>query len=304
MAESCRVADGDKVGTRVNTGFWDTHQPGYKFTNEQPGTLEFFRAVEEHRYALEPHVRALARFPDWRGRDVLDVGCGLATDGIQFARHGARYTGLDAAHTAVEMARRRFELEGLGGDIRQGDATALPFHDDVFDLVYSHGVIHHIPDTREAVREIHRVLRAGGTALVMLYHRNSLNFYFNIMLVRRALAGFLAAPRAATVLSRLGLEDAEVFEGHRRLLREHGPRYLLDASLFLSHNTDGPDNPLSKVYTRDEARTLFRAFGVVTTEVRFLNLRLWPGGDQLSRTRAAKALERRIGWHLYVIARK
>jgi SAM-dependent methyltransferase len=282
--------------------FWSRGQPGFRFSKAEVGTLEFFREVEEHRYALEPHIPEVVDFPGWRDRDVLDAGCGIATDGLQFARGGARYTGLDASPVAIDLARKRFELETECGDFVIGSVTELPFPAETFDLVYSHGVIHHVPDTQRAVDEFHRVLRPGGTALVMLYHRGSLNYRFTIMVVRRALATGLLLPGMSSAVARLTGESLELLDAHRQLLKSHGPRYLTDASLFLSKNTDGPENPLSKAYSRRQACELFGRFNEVRTEARFLNLRIYPGGERLSRTRLARLLESRWGWHLYVRA--
>ena len=284
--------------------FWTDYQPGFRFTDEPVGSPEFFAAVEEHRYRLEPAIREFAGFERAAGLRVLEAGCGLATDGLQFARAGARYTGVDFSPTALELARRRFEAEGRDGEFVAGSITRLPFPDESFDLVYSNGVIHHLPETAAAVAEFHRVLRPGGRAVVMVYHRSSLNFYGNVMVLRRALAAPLLVPGASSAVARLTGEQPEVLEGHRELLREHGPRYLTDPGLFLSHNTDGPGNPLSKVYTAAGARRLFAAFARVDTSVRFLNLRIYPGGERLQRTALGRRLERRIGWHLWIEAVK
>lgn len=286
------------------SGFWTENQPGFRFTDETPGTPEFFAAVEAHRYALEPAIPELAGFEGWRDRDVLEAGCGIATDGINFARRGARYTGVDFSDSAVELARHRFELESLEGEIVQASIAALPVADCSQDLVYSNGVIHHLPETAEVVGEMHRVLRPGGVARVMVYHRDSLNYRFNILVIRRMLAAILLVPGAAELLGRLTAERPDVFEGHRRLLREHGARYLLDRQLFLDNNTDGPDNPLSKVYSRSDARDLFGGFSSVRTVVRFMNLRLYPQGDRLAATAISRQLERKIGWHLWIEAVK
>jgi SAM-dependent methyltransferase len=284
--------------------YWSANQPGFRFTDRAPGTPEFFDEVEEHRYSLEPHIRELAQFQRWSDRDVLEAGCGIGTDAAQLARGGARYTGLDASHTAIELARRRFELEALPGDFVPGSVTDLPFPDESFDLVYSHGVIHHIPDPAAAVREFHRVLRPGGHALVMLYHRDSLNYRVNIMLVRRLLAAALLIPGAAGVIARALGEDPSVLKGHRSLLGVHGLRYLTDRDLFLSNNTDGPGNPLSKVFTRNEALAMFGEFSDARTAVRFLNLRLLPGTAKLEASDLGRRSARRWGWHLYVLASK
>lgn len=284
--------------------FWTGYQPGFRFTEEVPGTPRFYSAVERHRYGLEPHIREVADFSRWVGEDVLDVGCGIATDGVQFARAGARYTGIDQSPTAIELARRRFELEDLDGKIVHGLATHLPFADESFDLVWSHGVIHHIADTQSAVDEFRRVLRPGGTAIVMLYHRRSFNYVVTIMGVRRLLAATLLIPGATRLVARVTREDRRVLEEHRGLLNDHGMRYLTDRQIFLSNNTDGPGNPLSKVYTRQEASHLFGRFQVIEINVRYLNVRLYPGGNRLEESRLGETLARRVGWHLYVVATK
>jgi SAM-dependent methyltransferase len=284
--------------------FWSGAQPGFRFTRSAPGTPEFFRDVEQHRYALEPHIPEIVRFHEWRGADVLEVGCGIGTDASRFARASARYTGVDQSDRALHLARRRFVLDGFDATFIRADATALPFPDCSFDLVYSHGVIHHIADTQGAVDEIHRVLRPGGVALVMVYHRGSLNYRFNIVIVRRLLAATLAVPGADAILRRIAPVDRELVAGHVELLRIHGLRYLTDGALFLSNNTDGPGNPLSKVYSRSDVCDLFSAFSEVDVETRYLNLRLYPKGDRLAATRLARRLERRIGWHLYIRARR
>ena len=116
-------------------GFWADNQPGFRFTPEEPGTEAFFAAVERHRYALEPHIQELVDFARFRNRDVLEVGCGIATDGIQFAQAGARYTGVDTSESALELARTRFSLESVRGTLQPASATGLPFPDQSFDLV-------------------------------------------------------------------------------------------------------------------------------------------------------------------------
>lgn len=284
--------------------FWTGYQPGFRFTDEPIGTPGFFAAVEQHRYALEPAILEKARFTAWRDRDVLEVGCGIATDGINFARHGARYTGVDFSDSAVELARHRFAAEGVDGQIVQAPITDLPAADESQDLVYSNGVIHHLPETQRVVDEMYRVLRPGGRAVVMVYHRDSLNYHVNIMLIRRALTLALCVPGFAAVTQRVTGEQTAVIDGHRELMRQHGLRYLTDRQLFLNNNTDGPGNPLSQVLTRAGAWRLFSRFATVDTDVRFLNLRLYPAGDRIARTQIAQRLERRYGWHLWIEAAK
>lgn len=289
----------------IHQEFWSGYQPGFRFASSPVGTKEFFEEVTAYRENLEPHIPEIVDFNRWAGKRVLEAGCGIGTDGARFAASGADYTGLDFSGRALRLARRRFELEHLDGRFLTGSVTKLPFRDDSLDLVFSHGVIHHVDDTKAALREFQRVLSPGGTALVMVYHRRSLNYYLSIMTLRRALVATLFLPGAPTVVSKLTGEPEEVILGHKALLGEHGARYILDRQLFLNHNTDGPGNPLAKVYSRSEFEELASPeFPVVRTAVRYLNVRLYPGGPWFSRTGLGRRLERRIGWHLYLIARK
>lgn len=284
--------------------FWVGYQPGFRYSAQDLGSPEFFREVEEHRYRTEPGILEVVDFPSWRDKDVLEMGCGIATDGVRFARHGARYTGLDQSPTAISVAKDRFEQEGLEGRLLTGFVTELPVEDDSMDLVYSNGVIHHTEGTEIAVREAARVLRPGGTAIIMLYHRGSLNYRLNILVVRRALAALLLVPGAGGLLGRFTDEPPDIIAGHQELLRLHGGRYLRDRQLFLDNNTDGPGNPLSKVYSAGEAEAMFReaGFDSSSTSTRFLNLRLYPRGEALARTALARRLERKYGWHLWITA--
>jgi SAM-dependent methyltransferase len=291
-----------ETGLSARRRFWISYQPGFRASGAPVGSPAFFAEVEARRYELEPHIVELAQFERWAGRDVLEVGCGIATDGMRFVRAGARYTGIDFSDTALELARHRVEREGASARFMHGSAAQLPFPDGSFDLVYSNGVIHHIPETGQAIREIRRVLRPGGTALVMVYHRQSFNFLISILLVRRALAALLLIPGADRLIARLTGEAPAVLQGHRDLLRAHGLRYPSDPALFLSHNTDGPGNPLSKAYTAAGMRRAFSGFATVDTEIRFLNLRAYPLGERLERLQTVRRLGRRWGWHLWIRA--
>lgn len=129
------------------------------------------------RYELEPYIESFADFAAWRGKRVLEIGVGLGADHQRFAAAGAHLSGLDLTERAVALTRERLALFGLRSELSVGDAENLSFPDASFDLVYSWGVIHHSPNTARAVEEIHRVLRAGGVARVMIYHKWSLVGY-------------------------------------------------------------------------------------------------------------------------------
>jgi ubiquinone/menaquinone biosynthesis C-methylase UbiE len=283
--------------------FWQAHPCGVKFADAEAGTREFFARVEEHRYGSEWHIAEAAGFAGARGLRVLEIGCGLGTDGAGFARAGAIYTGGDLTEAAVSLARRRFELEGLRGEFRVADAEALEFADESFDVVYSHGVLHHTPDIAAAVGEIHRVLRPGGRAVVMVYHRDSYNYRVNIGLLRRVGAQLLRTEAGLKLAHRLTGEPLESLREHATRIKEDSRSYLKPEE-FLSRNTDGAGNPLTRVYSRAEARELFKEFAGVEVAVHYLNKRWLPVfGPMLSRGMEAR-LAARWGWHLWVYARK
>ena len=183
--------------------FWQEHPCGSKFSDAEIGTREFFDRVEAHRYEKEWHIPVAAQFASTRGLKVLEIGCGVGTDGLQFARGGATYTGVDLTEAAVGLARNNFASAGIAGEFRMSDAENLDFADESFDVVYSHGVLHHTPDIEAAVREIHRVLKPGGRAIVMLYHRGSYNYRIGIRVLRRAGAGLLRSEGGIRIVNRL-----------------------------------------------------------------------------------------------------
>ncbi len=152
---------------------WEADPCGAKLASSEVGSEQFFAEVERSRDELEPFIHGFAEFERWRGKRVLEVGVGLGTDFVRFARAGAVLSGVDLTEASVELVRRRLDQEGLEADVRVADAEHLPFGDGGYDLVYSWGVLHHTPDTRAAVEELRRVLKPGGEARIMLYSRCS-----------------------------------------------------------------------------------------------------------------------------------
>ena len=278
--------------------FWQENPCGTKFADAPPGSRKFYELVEDHRYTKEWHIPAAAGFAQSNNLDVLEIGCGLGTDGAQFAKAGANYTGIDLTEAAVSLAKRRFELFQLPGTFRIADAERLDFPNHSFDLVYSHGVLHHTPDTTAAVREIHRVLRPGGKAVVMLYHRDSYNYRINISMLRRAGVHLLRWNAGVKLVHRLTGEAEENLREHARQLQTR------NSDEFLSRNTDGASNPLARVYSRAEARALFKDFKHVELRTYFLNKRWLPLlGPVLPRALESQ-MASRWGWHLWIYATK
>lgn len=282
--------------------FWQENPCGTKFADAPPGSKRFYELVEEHRYQKEWHIPAAAGFSQTKNLRVLEIGCGLGTDGAEFAKAGADYTGVDLTEAAIELAQKRFELYQLPGVFRTADAENLDFPDNTFDMVYSHGVLHHTPDTARAIKQVHRVLKPGGRAVVMLYHRDSYNYRVNISMLRRAGVHLLRWNGGIKLVHWLTGEAEESLVEHARRLRQE--RSYLSSEEFLSRNTDGAGNPLARVYSKKEARELFRDFSKVEQRTYFLNKRWLPVFGPLLPRSLESLLAARWGWHLWVYATK
>ena len=167
--------------------FWDQASCGEAlYLNDQ--SSDVYLAQARQRYALEPYIEQFADFGSARGKKVLEVGVGLGADHQRFAEAGAELWGIDLTPRAIEHARRRLLARGLHSNLSVGDAENLAFDDSTFDIVYSWGVLHHSPDTPKAVFEVRRVLRPGGVAKIMVYHKWSLVGY--MLWLRYALMRF------------------------------------------------------------------------------------------------------------------
>jgi ubiquinone/menaquinone biosynthesis C-methylase UbiE len=240
------------------------------------GTREFFDEVERHRYTeYAPWMREVMGFDHFPGAKLLEIGCGMGSDLLQFARGGAVVTGADLTPRSVETSRRRFQLYEQPGTFVLTDGEHLPFPDGSFDVVYSNGVLHHTPDTAGAVREVHRVLRTGGTAKVMLYFRDSLNYWAEMFLRRGVITGELLRGRSmGDVMSR-----------------------------WVEYNEQG-GRPLVKVYSRKQARQLFGDFNEVKLDVRQITR---PEVRFLSPIISDRMLDRignKFGWNVIITATK
>lgn len=150
--------------------FWEAASCGEVYA-EGETLKEQFEAHRRARYELEPYIPEFARFHEGQGRDVLEIGVGMGADHVEWAKSGPRQlVGVDLTRRAIDWTERRIAAAGLVSQLQTADAEHLPFPDNNFDLVYSWGVLHATPDTAAAFREVHRVLRPGGTARIMIYH--------------------------------------------------------------------------------------------------------------------------------------
>jgi hypothetical protein len=163
--------------------------------------------------------------------------------------------------------------------------------------------VHHTPNTQAAIDEVHRVLRPDGRAIVMLYHRDSYNYRVNISVLRRAGVYLLRSESGINLVHRITGEPLESLREHARLMKTQEETYLKPGE-FLSQNTDGAGNPLARVYSRSEARQLFRKFRDVKLKTYFLNKRWLPIVGNLLPRSLESQLASRWGWHLWIYATK
>jgi SAM-dependent methyltransferase len=254
---------------RQNASFWSELcgsglARSLGITGDEPDTLERFDAAY---FGFYPYLKGYVDRFDLSGRDVLEIGLGYGTLGQYIAERGAVYHGLDIAPTPVEMMRHRLRLLGQEGDerVRQGSALESPWPGATFDAVYSIGCLHHTGDLERAVTEVHRVLRPGGSAVVMLYNRHS---------ARRLRAGLRARSAAAI----RGSYD---------------------------RNAGGEPAPHTDFTSRREARRLFGAFSRVQINGENLDAPTFRGRTVVSRERALRTpLPRLLGLDLYIVAQK
>jgi len=164
--------------------YWDDHIHDLEISTHAPGTPGFFSDLDQYHFEKLHHLLRLIDFRAYRGKRVLDVGCGAGTDLVRFAREGAIVTGVDISPSAIDLARANFAQQGLPADLRAADGEHLPFADETFDFVFAHGVVQYTPNGRALVDECRRVLRPGGEAVFQVYNRMSwLNALSKIMKV-------------------------------------------------------------------------------------------------------------------------
>ena len=155
--------------------YWNTQPCNVKHSLSEPGTEQYWNEVTERRFFVEPHLRDFASFHQWRGKRVLEIGSGIGSDAVEFARHGAEYVGIDLSAESVAMSQQRFKLFRLQGEFHVMDAADQVMMAKLgqFDLVYSCGVLHHYPDMTACLDNIHDALLSDGEFRMLVYAKNS-----------------------------------------------------------------------------------------------------------------------------------
>lgn len=158
--------------------YWNTHTLGLQYASDvtlEPGTAEFFAHIRpwmnpyKFPWIMQRIEREAALLA---GKHLLEVGCGMGFDSLEFLKRGVRVTATDLTENAVRLAHRHFEIEGVHAEsVQVENALALSFPDAIFDAVWANGVLHATGDTRRAVQEVWRVLKPGGRAIISHFYR-------------------------------------------------------------------------------------------------------------------------------------
>lgn len=169
--------------------YWDARPCNVRHSPRPVGSKEYFDDVEARKYRVEPHIPGFAEFERWRGKRVLEVGCGIGTDSISFARAGAELTAVDLSSESLRLAARRAEVMGVADRIRFAEANAeelaTTFAGEQFDLVYSFGVVHHTPRPDVALEQMRQLVAPGGALKLMVYHRRSWKVFWILAKLER-----------------------------------------------------------------------------------------------------------------------
>jgi ubiquinone/menaquinone biosynthesis C-methylase UbiE len=239
--------------------FWEANPLCALESSFPVGSKEFFAWHDRIRSNdVEAFAIHLYEFDNHEGDKVLDLGCGIGWLCQHFAAQGADVIGVDLTGQGVALTRQRLDLAGLQSTLIQASAEQLPFQADSFDFVTCAGVLHHTPDTLRGIREIYRILRPGGRAMINLYYKNWLlseHLWPFTRLLVRTLFGSLPG--------RSAFRQVNTVDDFVRIY-------------------DGNDNPIGKSYSRNQVIKLFSDFTIENLEVHYFPRRFLPLGRFLS----------------------
>jgi ubiquinone/menaquinone biosynthesis C-methylase UbiE len=261
--------------------YWDARPCNIRHSTKPVGSKEYFDEVEARKYFVEPHIPTFADFERWRGKRVLEVGCGIGTDSINFVRAGADLTAVELSGESLSIAAQRAEVMGVADRIRlvQANAEELTsaLDDEPFDLVYSFGVVHHTPHPDRALAEMRALTAPGGRLKLMVYHRRSWKVFWIVATQGRG-------------------------------------RFWKTDELVAEHSEAETGCPVTFSYTRSEARELLERSGFRVQDLHVDHVFPYRIRDYVQYRYVKvpyfrwmpeplfRAFERRFGWHLLVTA--
>ncbi len=246
--------------------FWDRQPCNIHHSTAPVGSAEWSRQITERKRFVEPHIPGFAQFERWRGKRVLELGCGIGSDTLEFARAGAKIEAVDISMESLKLAWERFKLEPFVATFTCADAEGdLPFRpnaDGTFDLAYSFGVLHHTPHPELALLNMHALLKPGGELRIMVYAKWSIKH-----LLRQQPEAQSCCPIAHTYTKKQA-------------------RALVEAAGF-----------------QVESITKTHIFPYrIADYIQHRYVKLWP--YRVMPARLFSWLEARLGWHILIVARK
>jgi len=261
--------------------YWDARPCNIRHSAKPVGSKEYFDEVEARKYFVEPHIPAFAEFERWRGKRVLEVGCGIGTDSINFARGGAQLTAVELSSESLRIAAERAEVMGVADHIEFVQANAEELTETLgresYDLVYSFGVVHHTPHPERALAEMRALTAPGGTLKLMVYHRRSWKVFSIVAVQGRG-------------------------------------RFWNTDELVAEHSEAETGCPVTFSYRGREARELVEKSGFLVQDVHVDHVFPYRVRDYVEYRyvkepyfrwmpeRLFRAFERRFGWHLLITA--
>lgn len=261
--------------------YWNDRPCNIRHSRKEIGTREYFDEVERRKYLVEPHIPRFAEFEKWRGKKVLEIGCGIGTDTMNFARAGAQVTAVDLSEKSLELARLRARVFGFEDRIRFIHADAEHLAENVpaepYDLIYSFGVIHHTPHPERVIAQLPRFTKPDTTVKIMVYYRWSWKVFW--------------------ILARYG----------------KGAFWKLDR--LIADNSEAQTGcPVTYVYSRKQAAGLLAHAGLRVAKAEVEHIFPYRIGDYVEYRYVRvwyfrwmpppvfRALERLAGWHLCLTA--
>lgn len=223
MAPTHNKPQQDTAFKQVMQDYWTKNVPGLDLVASKfsPEEKDFYITADEYRYKYDAYIPGLIDSFASKDKLILEIGCGMGTDSRYMSKKGARVVSMDLSFNNVSFSLKGMDVLGFSGKGVNADAEKLPFKDNVFDAVYSFGVLHHTPDTQRSLNEVHRVLKPNGQAVIMLYHKGYA--YYALLLMH----------------------------GYKKLFG----RYSDDALMSRYDST-----PLSRLYSKKQIREMFLNF--------------------------------------------
>ncbi len=165
--------------------YWNKQPCNIKFSKKKIFSKEYFNEVKKKKYFVEKHIPNFAEFKKYKNKNVLEIGCGIGTDAIEFIKNNAKYTGIDYSEKSINIVKKRVKILGLENknpNIFVDNAEKLNLVKKMninFDLIYSFGVIHHTPNMQKCFNSIYKISKKNTEIKIMLYAENS---YKNMLL--------------------------------------------------------------------------------------------------------------------------